>query len=54
MEDINDEDYTYDVGVPWPETAERRIAALEKRLRELERIVHRLLNAGEAVEDDGK
>lgn len=29
---------------PWPETAKRQIAALEGRVRHLERLVHGLLN----------
>lgn len=30
MEDISDEKYTYDAGIPWPERAEKRIAELER------------------------
>lgn len=29
MDDISDEKYTYDAGIPWPETAEARIVTLE-------------------------
>lgn len=61
MDDINDEKYTYDAGIPWPDSAEQRITALEReqatqaiQLAHLARLVHRLLNAGEVAEDDGK
>lgn len=30
----------------WPEQAQRRIDALERRVRHLECLVHRLINAG--------
>lgn len=53
---------------PWPDEAEKRIASLEEttgstdwnlkallaRVEHLERVVHRLLNAGDSAEDDGR
>lgn len=42
------------VGDPWPDAAEKRITALERKVATLETLVHRLLNAGEVAEDDGR
>lgn len=64
MDDISDENYTYNAGIPWPETAEARIVALEAQaiaddaridrleahVKHLDAIIHKYINAGEPEE----
>lgn len=35
----------------WPERAQRRIDALERRVRHLEELVHRMINVGDGAGD---
>ena len=37
---------------PWPDEAEARIAALEAKVRQLETLVHRLMNADATQENE--
>ena len=53
---VDGDDYTlaWRTGTVPPQTSTERIDALERRIAELERLIHHLLNAGEAQEDDGR